>query len=451
MKKPRNIIFLHVDQLMPNVLSCYGETGANRPAAFTRTPGIDAIAAKGRTFINSYCAAPQCVPSRTSIFTSRTAAETGVLRNKFVMKPDFPELGRWVRDHTDYLTVYAGKWHVSKLQCEDGYEILDKGTHYGEGKDGGVGRSVMAFLNNYDGEKPFFLSAGLLNPHDCCFLGNGYGKYGLKERAINGDLDIEAGPLPKNFIGTSGPKAVKKKATDEDWRYYIYQYARQTEMIDSIVKRVWDTLKASKFANDTLFIFSSDHGEGAAFKGKRSKGYLDDNTMRVPLIIEGPGVKPGVDRTNMVNGIDIGPTVCELAGCDCMPGVTVAKSLWPLIQGEEDFDREYTICESGKPGFGVSIVTDEYQCNFRETGEYEVYDRKKDPFQMNNLAGPELGKIVKDKHLAHLKEYFGTIQVSREGGAVTGKNKDRAPEAQEEYAQFVKMYDAVMAGELTYD
>ena len=169
--------------------------------------------------------------------------------------------------------------------------------------------------------------------------------------------------------------------------------------------------------------------------------------MRVPLIIEGPGVKPGVDRTNMVNGIDIGPTVCELAGCECMPGLTVAKSLWPLIQGQEDFDREYTICESGKPGFGVSIVTNEYQCNFRDTGEYEVYDRARDPFQMNNLAGPELGKVIKDKHLAHLKEYFGTIQVAREGGAVTGKNQHRATEAKDEYAQFVKMYDAVMTGE----
>ena len=155
------------------------------------------------------------------------------------MAPDFPELGRWVRDHADYLTVYAGKWHVSKLKVEDGYEVLDKGTHHGEGKDAGVGRSVMAFLNNYDGEKPFFLSAGLLNPHDCCFLGNGYGKYKLKERAIQGELDIEAGlSLPDNFIATTGAKADKMKRTDDDWRYYIYQYARQTEMIDSIVKRL---------------------------------------------------------------------------------------------------------------------------------------------------------------------------------------------------------------------
>ncbi len=64
-------------------------------------------------------------------------------------------------------------------------------------------------------------------------------------------------------------------------------------MMDSIVKRIWDTLKASKFVDDTLFIFSADHGEGAAYKGKRSKGYLDDTTMRVPLIVEGPGGEAG--------------------------------------------------------------------------------------------------------------------------------------------------------------
>ena len=58
---------------------------------------------------------------------------------------------------------------------------------------------------------------------------------------------------------------------------------------------------------------------------------------------------------------------------------------------------------------------------------------------------------MKDRHLAHLKEYFGKIQISRTGGSVTGKNQDRSTEAMEEYAQFVQMHDAVMAGELTYD
>jgi len=449
MKKPRNIIFLQVDQLMTNVLSCYGETGANRPATFTRTPGIDEIASRGRIFMNSYCAGPQCVPSRTSWFTSRTVAETGVLRNEFVMEPDFPNLGSWVRDQADYLTVYAGKWHVSKLKVEDGFEVLDPGTQFGEGKDAGVGRSVMAFLNNYDGEKPFFLSAGLLNPHDCCFFSPTYGKYGLSARAASGDLSTESPLLPDNFAGSESKRL--RAWTEDDWRYYLYQYSRQTEMIDSIVKRIWNTLKASRFADDTLFIFSADHGEGAANKGRVSKGYLDDNTMRVPLIVEGPGVKPGVDRTNMVNGIDIGPTVCELAGCECMPGVTVAKSLWPLIQGKAVSGHEYTVCESGKSGFGVSIITEQYQCNFRDTGEYELYDRANDPFQMNNLASPEGGKVIKDQHLAHLKEYFGKIQVSRDGGTVTRKYRDRAADSLKKYQLLTKMYDAVMAGELTYD
>ena len=95
MADPSNIVFLHVDQLMPNVLSAYGETGANEAAKYTQTPGLDQIASKGQTFINSYCAGPQCVPSRSSIFTSRTVAETGVLRNQYVMGPEFPDLGSW--------------------------------------------------------------------------------------------------------------------------------------------------------------------------------------------------------------------------------------------------------------------------------------------------------------------------------------------------------------------
>ena len=448
MSTPRNILFLQVDQLTANVLSCYGETGANRPATFTRTPGLDEIASKGRTFMNSYCAGPQCVPSRTSWFTSRPVAETGVLRNEYVMKPDFPNLGSWVRDQADYLTVYAGKWHVSKLKVEDGFEILDPGTQFGEGKDAGVGRSVMAFLNNYDGDKPFFLSAGLLNPHDCCFFSPTYGKFGLSSRAASGDLATESPPMPENFAGSESKRL--RAWTEADWRYYLYQYSRQTEMIDSIVKRVWDTLKASRFADDTLFIFSADHGEGAANKGRVSKGYLDDNTMRVPLIVEGPGVKPGVDRTHLVNGIDIGPTVCEIAGCSPMPGVSVARSMMPLLGGTQEPWRDYVVCESGKGGFGASVISERYQCNFRHDGTWEVFDRLNDPFQVNNLAATAVGRQQKEKHLGFLRDYLANITICRNGGQVTKKYADRADESMGNYQTMLKMYDAVSSGEALY-
>ena len=142
MPKPNNIVFVHVDQLMTNVLSAYGETEANLAAKYTRTPGLDHIASKGHTFINNYCAGPQCVPSRSSIFTSRTVAETGVLRNQYVMGTEFPNLGSWLRDKAGYMTVYAGKWHIPERRMVDSFDIV-YGEHWiGEYADESVARAA---------------------------------------------------------------------------------------------------------------------------------------------------------------------------------------------------------------------------------------------------------------------------------------------------------------------
>jgi len=446
----RNILFVHVDQLTTTVLSAYGETDANRPAKFTLTPGLDYIASKGYTFINNYCCGPQCVPSRSSWFTSRTVAETGVLRNQYVMGTKFPNLGTHLRKKAGYLTIYAGKWHVSRIKVDECFDVIDRGSPYGEANDASVGRSVMAFLNNYDGKKPFFLSVGLLNPHDCCFLSSNFGKYGLSSRAVQGNLAIKPPPMPKNFNGAKSKRL--KDWTEEDWRYYLYQYSRLTESIDIIIKRIWDTLRSSKFADNTLFIFSSDHGEGAANKGRISKGYLDDNVVRVPLICEGPGVaKPGtVDREHLTTGTDIGPTICEIAGCECLPDVTIGRSFLPLLAGKSVPWREYVVSESGKGGFRAAVISKEYQCNFHYNGYWEVFDRLNDPFQTNNLAGTDIGKQAKEKHLEFLRDYLSKITVCRNGGQVTPKYAAVADESRANYQTMLEMYDAVSRGEMLY-
>ncbi len=242
------------------------------------------------------------------------------------------------------------------------------------------------------------------------------------------------------------------KWSKTEWRYYIYQYSRQTEMIDTIVKRIWDTLRASKFADNTLFIFSADHGEGAGHKGRVSKGYLDDNTMHVPLICEGPGVaNPGtVDRTHLVTGTDIASTVCGLAGCEPLPDVSIGRSLQPLLAGKRVPWRKYVVCESGKGGFGASVISAQHQCNFRHDGQWEVYDRAADPFQKQNLAASDAGKKAKVQHLGYLRDYLGRIAISRDGGHVTKKYAKTADASMTSYGTMLKMYDAVSSGDDIY-
>jgi len=108
------------------------------------------------------------------------------------------------------------------------------------------------------------------------------------------------------------------------------------------------------------------------------------------------------------------------------------------------------VCESGKGGFGASVISARYQCTFRHDGKWELYDRVDDPFQMRNLAATDAGKKTKEKHLEFLREYLGKITVCRNGGQVTRKYAAEAEESMKNYSTMLKMYDAISAGEDIY-
>ena len=108
------------------------------------------------------------------------------------------------------------------------------------------------------------------------------------------------------------------------------------------------------------------------------------------------------------------------------------------------------MCESGKGGFGASVISTQYQCNFRHDGKWELYDRVGDPFQTNNLASTEAGMKAKDKHLEFLRDYLGKITVCRNGGQVTRKYAEEAEESMKNYGTMLKMYDSISAGEDIY-
>jgi hypothetical protein len=130
--------------------------------------------------------------------------------------------------------------------------------------------------------------------------------------------------------------------------------------------------------------------------------------------------------------------------------VTVGRSFLPLIEGKDVPWRDYTVCESGKGGFGASVISEQYQCNFRSNGAWELYDRVGDPFQVTNLFKTKLGKQEKARHLEFLRDYLSKIRVCRDGGTVTKKYADGAEESLKNYHTMLKMYDAISAGKDIY-
>ena len=159
-----NIVFIHTDQQHHLAISAYG----NRDVS---TPNMDRLIAEGISFRRSYSANPVCCPARASWYTGRMSVEHGVISNPFPIDPNLPDLGQWLTKHTDYNCVYSGKWHVTGRNVANSFDVIYDRHPYGELQDSGSARAAAQYIAEHaNDDRPFFLSVGLLNPHDCCYV-----------------------------------------------------------------------------------------------------------------------------------------------------------------------------------------------------------------------------------------------------------------------------------------
>jgi choline-sulfatase len=401
-EKPPNILFIHVDQMHWQAMSAYGNP-------HVRTPAMDRMAADGCSFRASYATMPQCCPARASWYTGRMSSEHGVPVNGCPILPELPDLGTWLAKHGDYESVYAGKWHVSGRDVTKSFRVI-YGSGKGEYADGAIARACMGFLENYQGDKPFFLNAGFMNPHDCCYTAGaagGQGKFRFAKQ-IEGKLP----PLPKNFIAK--PSVRTKGWKELEWRYYIYIYYRWVEMVDAEIGRLYDALMSSRFADKTAVVFAADHGDGLGFHGNVSKGYMEEEAWRVPVIVIRPGrdAKGKQDAEHLSIGVDIAATICDYAQVPMLPGMTIGKSLRPLAEGKKvDQWREYIVGESFLGDGRVGVRDGKHKTIFACDGPVKVFDLQADPLEMNDLFASAEGEAVAEKHMKCLREYLSRIEL----------------------------------------
>ncbi len=258
-----NVLIITTDQQRVDAASAAGNPWA-------KTPNIDSLAAKGVYFTRSYCAYPLCSPSRSSLHTGRTPHEIAVDRNSVPIDPAVPLSGQVFRD-AGFDTGYAGKWHMPDPYPNDGiagFEVLNKTSRQrklAHDVDEATKDAAIDFLRRKR-DKPFFLVASFINPHDICLLAGEtsplfdevWKKYGPPAGA-------ELPPLPPNFDKTAGETVARRLHPDWDathWREYRYAYFRMLEDVDRQVGQVIDALRQSGQEDHTVVIFTSDHGEG---------------------------------------------------------------------------------------------------------------------------------------------------------------------------------------------
>ncbi len=402
MQRP-NIVFVHGDQLHHKAISAYG-------CKYVHTPNLDRMVAEGYSFMESYCAMPQCCPSRASWFTGRMSKEHGVVVNSYPIDPSLPDLGQWLRK-CGYETVYTGKWHVSGRNVSRSFRVLHRGSGHGELGDSSVARSAVAYLRNRKGDQPFFLSVGLLNPHDCCFPATNHG--GPGKYAFAARIRDKLPPLPENFDYGYKDRGMPqiRNWSHQDWRYYMYSYYRMAEMLDHEVGRVYNAVRGSPYAKNTVFIFTSDHGDGLGFHSRVSKGFLEEEASRVPAIVSWPGkVKQGVrDTRHLVSGVDIAATICDYAGAPPLPKMTVARSWRPLLEGKDVPWRHYVVAETSIGPLSASIRDARFKSIIYQD-RTKLYDIQNDPLETKDLADDSKYSAVKKRHREHFREYISRIE-----------------------------------------
>ncbi len=418
-----NILFIMTDQQFADALSC------TMGPEYIRTPNIDSIAAKGTLFTKAYCANPLCVPNRTSIFTGRYPHEHGKQINstKAIDVKEFPNIGMLLR-RAGYSTGYFGKWHLpypfkKATAQKSGYdETFDA-------KDYKIATPAIEFIKK-NKSKPFFVVFSLMNPHNIC-------QYGRSQPLPDGDIgEVPAAkncpPAPANLKKAKNQSdaleaiwqarlRAKYKKTDkrmfaplelwgaDDWRKYRWAYYRMVELADKEIGRILSTLRKTGLEENTVIIFTSDHGDGIGSHRWAQKNMFYDECSRIPFIISQRGTtKVGTSDFLVNNGLDIMPTICDYAGAK-VPGKCKGVSLRGIAEGNRPRKkRKYVACssrfvqdlrEDGGPINleGRMIRTKDFKYYIFDQGKRPemLIDMKNDPSEMENLAGnPDYEKVL---------------------------------------------------------
>ena len=330
-----NIIYIITDQQAFDAMSCAGNPLVN-------TPALDKLAADGIRFDQAYCAYPLCVPSRAAMFSGRMPHEAGIFVNTHVVDDEefpFEYLGQRLTDG-GYKTHYVGKWHLTVPRSDTlkhGFQEIE--IPGGHGFDSVYSRMAVKFLRE-DHDQPFFLVVSFRNPHDCCQLAR-------KENLSKFEGAIPPLPppnelpdLPENFgIPENEPDHFREWQAqnservfrsyywdEQDFKEYQWGYYRLVEKMDSLIGQVVDAINESPGADNTVIIFASDHGDGVSRHQWNQKWSPYDEASRVPFIVAGGLIqrKGETDGRLVSAGLDLTPTICDLAGID--PFTIIRKS-----------------------------------------------------------------------------------------------------------------------------
>lgn len=439
-----NVLFIMADDLN-NSLGCYGHP-------LVKTPNLDKLAARGVRFQNAACQFPLCGPSRNSMLTGLYPNSSGILTNGQLFRQTIPShqslpqafrlqgyfaarvgkmyhynvpLSIGTNGHDD-----PGSWEmeinptgVDRMEDLDETFSLIPGSYGGtlswhasahpeeKHTDGMMARDAAWVLERCakDKSRPFFLALGFFRPHTPYISPKEwFAAYPEDKMPVVQGWKEDQADIPAHGLGSY--KKEQDNLTDDLRRKCIQAYYASISFMDAQAGHVLDALDRLGLTENTIVVFTSDHGYHMGEHGLWQKQSLFEESARVPLIVAGPGVTQGGVSHAPAGLIDLYPTLAELSGVKA-PGNLQGQSLVPMLKdpakaegrgwvvsqvmrggggggGAKKKGASPAVGRQGKKIFGYSLRTPRWRYTEWAEGEggRELYDHDADPKELTNLA-----------------------------------------------------------------
>lgn len=435
-----NLVYVMCDELRWCEVACYGHP-------HIKTPNMDRLAQRGVRFETAVSNCPVCMPARSVTLSgqyARTCTAGGNTSIKTVsgrgIMPQWPSPGR---DHlpqqtlpeclreAGYTTAAIGKWHVENWPDVVGFDhwIIPAVQHANSAQwyceDGGPLYSPQGYGLDFEAKRvgqylqqrkldgqPFYLYYNMSPPHmPLMDAPEKYLKmYSREDVVVRGNVDLNK-PIDNQtdkfltylwdyrFYRDQLPYTLKLPHENFDLVDLTALYMGLTTWVDDALGHLLDDLEKTGLTENTIVVFTADHGDNLGSWGAMGKGRWNDESARVPMMVAGPGVIRNTVSMQVASLVDIAPTFINLAGSTApthMPG----KNLLPVLRGDvAELEQNYAIIEAPHSEQGVAVRTPRYLLGRHYVTNYndraihdevgECYDTHTDPFSLNNLVGTD--------------------------------------------------------------
>ena len=401
-----------VENMKPNIIFYFSDQQRWDTLNSDLMPNVWDLGEEGTIFENSYTCQPVCGPARACLQTGQYATENRCFWNGIPLEEDTKTIADYFNEN-DYDTAYIGKWHLASgkgpggFHCEKtaipkekqggykywrGADVLEFTSHGYDGyvfdEDGNkidftgyradcINDFAIEYVNNHNGEKPFFMFISQLEPHHQNDRGHFEGPVDTVENYRNY-------PIPEDLAFLKG-----------DYKEEYPDYIAAINRLDENVGKLVDVLKEKGIYDNTIIIYTSDHGCHFKTRNLEYKRSCHDSSIHTPLVFGGGAIEKAGNNDSLVSLIDLPPTILHLAGIP-VPD-SYSGNVLP-VNGEKAPERDCVFVQISESQIGRAVRTKNWKYSARAMGsgffkskavhyfDDFLYDLENDPHEKNNLV-----------------------------------------------------------------